>query len=163
VTGVTGDSPPHNHFTAGPHCGVRVSSGRRVGGVGSCPTVCAGIIAAAGIQIVTAAAEAAPDNQLAAGPHCTLTPSGSGGVGSAGGDPSVGRWIVSAASGKTVYVGSVGSGPYNDFSAGPDCGVTPASVGHVRRRSASPSVVGAVERSGGFRGTSHPPEAGDAH
>jgi hypothetical protein len=30
---------PHNHFGAGPHCRVIGSSGRRIGGAGSCPGV----------------------------------------------------------------------------------------------------------------------------
>ena len=44
-------SAPDDHFTAGPDCRVIVSGSGRVGGAGGCPTVGAGIVSAAGVQI----------------------------------------------------------------------------------------------------------------
>ena len=43
---------PDDHFAAGPHCRVKLSSVGRVGGAGGCPTIGAGIVSAAGVQIV---------------------------------------------------------------------------------------------------------------
>ena len=45
-------SAPDDHFAAGPDCRVKVSGSGRVGGAGGCPTVRAGIVSAAGVQIV---------------------------------------------------------------------------------------------------------------
>ena len=46
------NSAPDDHFTAGPHCRVKISGSGRVGGAGGCPTIRAGIVSAAGVQIV---------------------------------------------------------------------------------------------------------------
>ena len=45
-------SAPDDHFTAGPDCGVNVSGSGRVGGAGGCPTIRAGIVSPAGVQMV---------------------------------------------------------------------------------------------------------------
>ena len=44
-------STPDDHFTAGPDCRVMVSGRGRVGGAGGCPTIRAGIVSPAGVQI----------------------------------------------------------------------------------------------------------------
>ena len=44
-------SAPDDHFTAGPDCCVMPSGSGRVGGAGGCPTVGAGIVPPAGVQI----------------------------------------------------------------------------------------------------------------
>ena len=52
-------------------------SGRgRVGGAGGCPTVGAGIVSAAGVQIAWIA-DSAPDDHFTASPHCRVKVSGS--------------------------------------------------------------------------------------
>src|SRR5947209_6228958 len=45
-------SAPDDHFTAAPDCRVTFSASGRVGGAGGCPTVRAGIVSPAGVQIV---------------------------------------------------------------------------------------------------------------
>src|SRR5262245_6950558 len=65
-------STPDNHFTAGPHCRVPNSGGRRVGGADGSPTVCAGIISATCPENL-GIAKAAPDNHFTASPHCCVT------------------------------------------------------------------------------------------
>src|SRR5207253_5813454 len=82
------DAAPDDHFAAGPHCRMLVSGIGRVGGGGGCPTVGAGIISPAGVQIA-ADTSSAPDDHFAAGPDCRVTVSGSGRVGKAGGCPCV--------------------------------------------------------------------------
>ena len=47
-------SAPDDHFTAGPDCRVKVSASGRVGRAGGCPTVRAGIVSPAGVQIAAA-------------------------------------------------------------------------------------------------------------
>ena len=42
---------PDDHFAASPHCRVRLSGIGRIGGAGGCPTVGAGIVSSAGVQI----------------------------------------------------------------------------------------------------------------
>ena len=63
-------SAPKDHFTAGPDYRVIDSRRRRVGGAGCCPTVCAGIVSPAGVQI--AAVTAAPHDHFTAGPDCRV-------------------------------------------------------------------------------------------
>ena len=42
---------PDDHFTAGPHCRVSVSTSGRIGSAGGCPTVGAGIVSPASVKI----------------------------------------------------------------------------------------------------------------
>ena len=81
---------PDDHFTAGPHCRVKVSSGGCVGSAGRGPTVCAGIVSSAGIEIA-AAIISAPDDHFTAGPHCGVIVSASRSVGDVGWSPRVVR------------------------------------------------------------------------
>src|SRR5213078_95361 len=82
------ESAPDDHFTASPHCRVRVSGSGRVEGARSYPTVGAGIISPAGVQIT--AVISAPDDHFIACPHCSVNFAASGRVGSAGSCPTVG-------------------------------------------------------------------------
>ena len=74
---------------------MSVSAGGRVGSAGGCPTVGAGIISAAGVQI--AAVISTPDDHFTAGPDCRVRLSAIGRVGRAGGYPTVGAGIISSA------------------------------------------------------------------
>ena len=68
----------------------------RVGSAGGCPTVGAGIVSPAGVQ-VAAVANPAPDDHFTAGPYCRVTLSACRGVDHAGGRPTVRAGIVSPA------------------------------------------------------------------
>ncbi len=57
--------------TASPDCGVPLSASGRIGGACGCPTICAGIVSPAGVQI-RVAAPPAPDNHFTAGPDCRV-------------------------------------------------------------------------------------------
>ncbi len=81
-------STPDDHFTASPHCSVKIPYRGRVDGARGCPTIRAGIISATGVQ-KAGATEAAPDDHLAACPHCGVIPSGRGRVGATGGRPCI--------------------------------------------------------------------------
>src|SRR5207244_2525421 len=89
-------SAPDDHFSASPHCRVRVSASGRVEGAGSHPTVGAGIISPAGVQIT--AVISAPDDHFIASPHRSVNFPGIGRVGGAGDCPTVGDGMISAAS-----------------------------------------------------------------
>src|SRR5439155_17918973 len=87
---------PDDHLAAAPHCRVICSSIGRTGRVGGYPTVGAGIVSSASVQI--AAVISTPDDHLAAGPHCRVLSSGFGHVGpDAGGYPTVSAGVVSPA------------------------------------------------------------------
>ena len=62
-------STPDDHFTASPHCCVACSGIGRVGGAGGCPTVRAGIVPPAGVQIGRAAQCLRPRRSF----HCQST------------------------------------------------------------------------------------------
>ena len=62
-------STPDNHFAASPDCRVLPSSQRPHGGAGGCPTVGAGIVSAAGVQ-VSCSWQIRPRRSF----HCRSTP-----------------------------------------------------------------------------------------
>src|SRR5215831_11274651 len=67
---------PDDHFGAGPHCRVPLSAIRRVADGGGVPTIGAGVISAAGVQINVVAQAVkkmpTPDDHFGAGPHCRV-------------------------------------------------------------------------------------------
>ena len=65
-------SAPDDHFTAGPHRRVNVSASGRVGGARGCPTIRAGIVSPAGVQIAERCHVSAPDDHFTAGPDCRV-------------------------------------------------------------------------------------------
>ena len=113
-------SAPDDHFTAGPHCRVNVSASGRVGGAGGCPTIRAGIVSPAGVQIV-AASQSTPDDHFTASPHCRVK-SASGRVGRAGGCPTIRAGIVSPAGVQELEC-VISSTPDDHFTASPHCRV----------------------------------------
>jgi hypothetical protein len=118
-----GKSAPDDHLAGGigPHGRVRVSGIGCIGGVGGCPSVSAGIIPAAGVQIDPVDILSAPDDHFAAGPHSSEIESAIRRVGGVGGCPSVSAGIISFA-GIESAVG-VASAPDDHFAAGPHRGV----------------------------------------
>jgi hypothetical protein len=120
---------------------VTESGSGRAGGAGSCPTVSAGIVSPAGVQI--AAIISAPDDHFAAGPHCRVLVSGSGRAGGAGSCPTVGAGIVSPAG---VQIAAIKSAPNDHFAAGPHCRVKISGSGRAGGAGGCPRVVGAARR-----------------
>src|SRR4029077_17282223 len=97
-----------------------------VGGAGGCPSVGAGIVSPAGVEI--AAVVPAPNDHLAAGPHCSVKVSGTGHTGGADGCPTVGPGIVSP-TGVQIEIAA----PNDHLIAGPDSCVTTSPLGRVGR------------------------------
>jgi hypothetical protein len=94
-------STPEDHFAAGPDCRRNVPGSRRVGGAGGCPTVRAGMVPPAGVQIGGAASAATPDDHFAASPNCRVAGPSAGRVGEA-------RWsprVLRTATKRTSYYG----------------------------------------------------------
>ena len=89
-------SAPDDHFIARrPHCGMKGSTSRRASCAGGCPTVGAGIIFPAGIQIVRAdVIPSAPYDHFTAGPDCCVAIARVGRADDAGCCPIVGAGIV---------------------------------------------------------------------
>src|SRR5207245_11792031 len=85
-----------DHFATRPHCLVMIARAPRVGRAGSRPSLCTGIISAAGVQ-QAAVAISAPDDHLTTGPECRVKDSGSGRIGITGGCPTICAGIVAAA------------------------------------------------------------------
>src|SRR5947209_8583104 len=86
-----------------------------VSGAGRSPTVGAGIIPPAGVQI----AISAPDDHFGTSPHCRVIVSTSGRTGGARASPTVGARIVSPAGVKQRVAVAVVSAPDDHFTAGP--------------------------------------------
>jgi len=136
-------SAPDDHFARGPNRRIIVSCSRCVSGAGGCPTIRAGIVSAASVQIAEAAIRAsAPDNHFAAGPHCGVKVSAIRRVDGAGPRPTVSAGIVSTASIKVA--GIIGSAPDDHLAAGPHCRVIEAAVGRVASAGGYPSVRGRI-------------------
>ena len=72
----TANATPHNHFAASPHRCMQVPRIGGVGGVGSCPTICARVISAARVKILREESRATPNDHFTSGPHCRVTLSG---------------------------------------------------------------------------------------
>ena len=130
-------NPPQTIISLSVHTAVWFSGDGRVGGVGGCPTVGAGIVSAAGVQIVIGAMSA-PDDHFAAGPHCRVTVSARGRVGGAGGCPTIRAGIVSAAGVQIAGVAS--SAPDDHFTAGPHCRVNVSASGRVGGAGGCPTI-----------------------
>src|SRR5262249_21215765 len=88
-------STPDDHFTARPDGRLRKSGIGRIGGTRGRPTIRAGIVSCAGVQINATGRRSAPDDHIAASPHRRLGVSGGGRVGGAGGCPTIRAGVVS--------------------------------------------------------------------
>src|SRR6266480_2068085 len=135
-------STPDNHFTAAPDCRVKFSCQGRVGGAGSCPTVRAGIVSGAGVQVAGRVAAACPDNHFIAGPDCRVPESGRGRVDDVGSCPTVHGGIVSPAG--LERSGVVVSAPNNHFTASPDRRVTVSARWRVGGTGGYPTVCARI-------------------
>ena len=134
-------SAPDDHFTAGPYCRVIVSASGRVGGAGGCPTIRAGIVSPAGVQIV-GAIRFRPRRSF----HCRSTlpcdDSSSGRIGGAGGRPAIRAGIVSPA-GVEIATAIIAT-PDDHFTASPYCRVTISGSGRVCRAGRCPTVCAGI-------------------
>jgi hypothetical protein len=90
-------SAPDNHFATTPNGDMTFSGLGRITRAGGRPTVRAGIVSPASVQIVSLVINAAPYDHFAATPHCPVKKSPRRGVGQAGVMPAIGGWIISAA------------------------------------------------------------------
>src|SRR5207244_12644931 len=102
-------------------CRVKFSASGGIVGAGSCPTICAGIVSAPGVQPVTTTIIkiSAPNDHFSARPDCRVIDSEGRRVGSAGGCPTVGAGIVSHVVVEIAFDVRV-SAPDDHFTAGPD-------------------------------------------
>src|SRR5207302_1887927 len=114
----------------GPHCRVIVSGRGRAGGARRCPTVGAGIVSPAGVQIATAITSA-PDDHFAAGPHCRVIVSGTGRARGAGSCPTTGGGIVSPAGVQKHLASIAASVPDAHLAVGPHCRVIESASGRA--------------------------------
>ena len=113
------------------------SGSGRVGGAGGGPTVTAGIVLAAGVQIDSVSGSA-PDNHFAATPNPRVRRSAIWRADGAGGCPAIGAGVVSAAGVQSAA--AVISTPDDHFAAGPHCRVTAANIGRVGEAGGCPTV-----------------------
>jgi hypothetical protein len=136
VHGIT--SAPDNHFATGPHRFVFPPRSRHVHGARRCPTVSAGVVSPASIQVtVSATSKAAPNDHLAARPdRRVLSPCGRC-IGGAGRYPTVGYRIVSAAS---VQKGSIEPAPDDQLATCPHRALTPSCLRCISGAGRCPSV-----------------------
>ena len=122
------------------------SSGWRVGGADGCPTIGAGIVPAARVEIGATGA-AAPDDHFTAGPDCRVKVSASGCVGRADGCPTIGAGIIPPAGVQSADAAGIPA-PDDHFAPGPHRRVLPSGSGRVGGAGWSPDVVGARYRGG---------------
>ena len=101
---------------------MKGSGGGCVGGAGSGPTICAGIVSPAGVQLGIRS-NPSPDDHFTASPDCRVKSASIGRV-DAGGCPTIRARIVSAAGVQIAVADINGAAPDDHFTAGPDCGVT---------------------------------------
>ena len=122
---------------------MRESASRRVGGVGGCPTIRAGIVSSARIQIA-GAISTAPDDHFTASPDSGVRDPASGRVGDTGGCPRVRSGIVSCAG--VEEAAEAGASPDDHFTASPDTRVKVPSRRHVGGAGSRPGIIDASVR-----------------
>ena len=140
-------SAPDDHFTASPDCGVSVSAGRRVGGAGSCPTVRAGIVSAAGVQN----GAISPPQTIISLPVQTAVccASASGSVGGAGSCPTICAGIVSSAGVQIAEI--IQAAPDDHFAAGPHCCVIGRRSGRIGGAGSRPTIGAGIVSAAGVQ------------
>src|SRR6476660_627765 len=109
------------------------SSDRRISGVGGRPSIRAGIVFPAGVQIVARTIEriSTPNDHFTASPHRRVILSANGRVDRGGGRPAIRAGIISPAA--IEIVAEVAAAPDDHFTAGPHCRVTESGDGCVDR------------------------------
>ncbi len=108
------------------------SGSGRIGGAGGCPTIRAGIVSPAGVQLT--AIKSTPYNHFTAGPHRRVPCPAGGRIDRAGGCPTIRAGIVSPAS-----VAGAGT-PDDHFTAGPHRRVIVSGTGRVGRAGGCPAI-----------------------
>ena len=147
---IAGKSAPDDHLAGGtgPHRRVSVSGIGRIGGVGGGPTISAGTIPSAGVQIVDDI-NSAPDDHFAAGPHRGVRDSSGGRAGCAGGCPTISAGIISAAGIESAV--DVSSAPDDHFAVGPHRGVGDSGGGRVGCAGGCPTIGARIISAAGVK------------
>ena len=124
------------------------SASGRVGGAGGCPTVGAGIVSAAGVQIAVAVISA-PDDHFAAGPHCRVSIVGQRA-----------RWWCwwlsncrcwDCISRRCSKLRAIKSTPDDHFAAGPHCRVIDSGSGRVGGAGGCPTIGARIVSAAGVQ------------
>src|SRR5262249_29245662 len=137
-------STPYNHFTAGPRCSVKFSGRGRVGCIGGCPTIRAGIVSPASIQNKLVILST-PYNHFTAGPDRRVQVSGRRQT--SGGCQTIRARIFSSAGEQRGIVTL--STPYNHCTAGPDCRKIESGSGRVGGIGGYPIIRAGIVSSSG--------------
>ena len=119
-------SAPDDHFTASPHCRLRLRQKARWYGPCGCPAIRVGIISPAGVDIVTVVTLTTPDNHFTASPYRRVSECSGRRVGSAGSSPYIRAGIVSP-----THIGNARLAkptPDDHFRAVPYCRVYKAGI-----------------------------------
>ena len=142
-------SPPDDHFTASPDCGVVLSPRGGIGGSRRCPTIGAGIVSLASVQIVGDVIST-PDDHFTASPDGRVAGTFTGNKGAFTGHcPGVGGGIVSPARIGTERAIFAGSAPDNHLIASPDGTVITACGRRVGGARCGPAIgVGIISAPG---------------
>ena len=115
--------------------------GGRVSRTGRCPSICAGIISATGIENA-AAVPSAPDDHFATGPDCRVKEASRRRVSRARRGPTI-VGIVSPATVQVTFVTI--PAPHDHFAAGPHCAVAVSGAGCIGDARGRPTICnGAV-------------------
>jgi hypothetical protein len=130
-------SAPDNHFSACPDSGMRASVIRCVDSSSKHPSIRAGIVSAAVVQI--AERDPAPDDHFVAGPHCCMRISDLRSIRGAGRCPTVRAWVVPTTGVESVAK-RVASAPDNHFSAAPHARVIGSGNRSIRDVGGCPTV-----------------------
>ncbi len=115
-----------------------VPGSRCIGGAGRYPTICAGVVSPAGIQIPRGAIKSTPDDHFTSGPDCRVPRSGKRSVCRAGGCPAIRGWIISAASVQLILV--FVTAPDDHFTASPHCCVSFSAIRRISRAGSCPAI-----------------------
>ncbi len=131
-------STPDDHFTASPHCRVRGSGRGYFGRAGGRPTIGAGIISPAGVQVKASKYKSTPDDHFTASPHCCVKALGQRVRWSCSWPSNYPCWdcISRRCSNRRKFQ----STPDDHFTASPHCRVRSSGIGRVGRAGGRPTI-----------------------
>jgi hypothetical protein len=132
---------------------------RRIGGASRHPSIRAGIVLTARVEITIITTT--PDDHLAASPHCGMPVSPRRGIASAGICPTVRDRIIFAATVKKAKRATepIPSTPDDHFAAGPDCSVAGSGSRRIGSSGRCPGIRAGIVFSTGIEGKAYEVDA----
>ena len=135
------NSAPNDHLSASPYCSMMASWGRDHSNIR--PTIAAGIVSTACVEIGEKSTSAAPDDHFAVRPYRGVRMPGAWRTVDSGSYPTVTARVVFPA-GVKIAAKAIGATPNDHHSTGPDCSVRKPRIRRVANTCSCPTVCARI-------------------